>query len=151
MRILSYCKRLAMGSILLGSALTLGSCGDEYSYFTVTMNFEGLNTTTLATIGTCSLKIESGGKEVDSFPLGQTDETVDGKTYKRGCATKETGTYVGKLNYSSLRPSGTVLKFTLTGKTDEGANSKDVAQGSAEGTANPGPNEIKVDVKATKI
>ena len=39
MIILSYCKRLALGSVLLGSALTMGSCGDEYSYFTVNMNF----------------------------------------------------------------------------------------------------------------
>jgi hypothetical protein len=54
------------------------------------------------------------------------------------------------MNYSALRSSGAVLKFTLTGKTDEGVNSKDVAQGSAEGTASPGA-EVRVDVKATKI
>ena len=147
MIILSYCKRLALGSVLLGSALTMGSCGDEYSYFTVNMNFEGLDNRTLAEIGTCSLKIESGGKEVDSFEIGQ----VDDNGTKWGCASNQTKSYIGKLNYSALRKAGDVLKFTLTGKTDEGVNSKDIARGSAEGTAKPGDDKNTVDVKATKI
>jgi hypothetical protein len=138
----SFCKRLALGSILVGSTLMVGSCGDEYSYFTVNMNFE-LTNTTLSNIGTCSLKIESGGKTVDSFTLGQVDENGT----KWGCAQNQTRSYIGKMNYSALRKSGDVLKFILTAKTDEANNSTDVAQGWSEATANPGT-QIVVGVKA---
>jgi hypothetical protein len=146
MGILNCCKRLALGSVLLGSALAMGSCGNEYTYFTITMNFKDMMAPDLATIGTCALKIEAEGKEVDSFQLKQVDENGT----KWGCATKETRTYIGKMNYSSLRAAGAVLKFTLTGKTDEGVNSKLVAEGSSEGTTSPGA-VVGVEVNATKI
>lgn len=146
MGIKQHGTRLAMGAFLLGSSLVMGSCGDEYTYFTINMGFDGLTQPVLSSIGRCSLKIESGGKEVESYDLGPVDENGT----KWGCASGQTKTYIGKMNYSALRPAGTTMKFILTGKTDEGVNSKDVAQGFNEAKTAPG-SQVILDVKATKL
>jgi hypothetical protein len=139
---------LTFGVILLGSS----SCGDEYTYFTLQMflKADGANAITLAErkeIDRCTLNVtNAAGEPVESFTLKS--GIVPGSDTHFGCSFDETPSFIGLLNYSSLRKNGN-LTFELNAGSGEGGQFRIIATGKGTGSVNPGKS-VSVEIIATR-
>jgi hypothetical protein len=139
---------LTLGLILLGAS----SCGDEYTYFTISLNLQttGSNPITQAErldIDHCMLEITNeAGEAVEGFLVAKSGELSDGKAF--GCAYDHTPSFIGQLNYSSLRKSG-ALTFDFSAGSGEGGGFRVIAKGIRTERVNPGKS-VRVEIIASK-
>lgn len=153
MRAFTRTLQALLATLTLGTVLLLSSsCGDEYTYFTLQMYIksDGPNAISLSErkqIDHCTLNITNGaGEPVEGFTLKS--GILPGTDTHFGCAFDETPSFLGLLNYSSLRKNGN-LTFELNAGSGEGGSFRLIAKGSGTGSVNPGKS-VAVEIIATK-